>query len=87
VNEKHESLQGYSTNLKFSRREKQITAGILNKFKIQWTRKTNHCRTSQPIYNSVNEKNESLQGYSTNLKFSTREKQTTAGLLNKVITP
>jgi hypothetical protein len=67
MDEKNGSLQGYSTNLKFSGREKRITAGILNKFVIQWTRKTNHCRDTQQISNSVEEKKESLQGYSTNL--------------------
>jgi hypothetical protein len=65
VDQKNESLQGYSTNLKFRRREKRITAGMLNTFKIPWTRKTNHCRITQQIYNSVEEKNELMQGNST----------------------
>ena len=67
VDEKNGSLQGYSTNLKFSGREKWITAVLLNKFITLWTRKMNHCRTTQQIYNSVDEKNVSLQDYSINL--------------------
>lgn len=38
---KKESQWGYSTNLKFRGREKRITAGILNKFIIQWMREIN----------------------------------------------
>jgi hypothetical protein len=53
VEEKNGSLQGYSTNLKFSGREKRISAGLLNKFITSWTRKTNHCRDTQQIYISA----------------------------------
>ena len=57
----------------FSGGETRINSGILNKFIVPRKRRTNHCRVTQQIYNSVDEKNETLLGYSTKLKFRGQE--------------
>ena len=87
MDEKNESLQDNqqiynSVDVK----KKRITAGIINKFILPWTRETNHCRDTQQICNSVEDKNESLQGYSTNLHFCGREIRINVAKLNIFLT-
>jgi len=49
-------------------------------------KKNESCRDTQQIYNSVDKKNESLQGYSTIFSLSGREKRINARKLNNFLT-